>query len=121
MGKRPDLAGHLLEGEGQPPPIYLVDDDGTRRLIPNPPTYINLFGSYWNPDTNIDVNTIDQGPDISDGAILASDGVKAYLIDNYQKRWIRSPDVMNKFHFQGKVQNIAAIVLNCIADGPDIT
>jgi hypothetical protein len=120
MGKRPDLAGQVLQAQGDPT-VYLIDDDGTRRHIPNPTTYTNLFGSYWPPVQNNDVNTIDQGPDISDGAILASDGVKTYLIDNYQKRWITSPDVMTKFHFQGQVQSIPPIVLSCIADGPNIT
>jgi len=122
MALRPDLAGHLLQPEGDPH-IYLVDDNGSRRWVPNPPTFTNLFGSYWPPEIVLDINAVDQGPDISDGAILAKDPNMApvYLIDNGHKRWITSPAVMDKFHLDWKqIKDVPNIVLSYVPNGPNI-
>jgi hypothetical protein len=82
-----------------------------------------LFGSYWGPEIVLDINSIDQGPDISDGSILAKDPNLApvYLIDNGTKRWITSPGVMDKFHFDWQqIKSVPNIVLSYVPDGSNI-
>jgi len=122
MGTRPDLAGYRIKEQGQPP-VYLIDDDGTRRWIPNPQTYDNLFRDWDGIVQDLDINEIDQGPDITDGAILgkAPNAAPIYLISNDVKRWVTSPAVMDKFHFSwDAVQQVAESVLEALPSGPDL-
>ncbi len=122
MALRPDLAGKRLQGLNDPA-VYLVDDNGSRRWIPNPPTYGNLFRDWNGIEEVIDINDIDRGPDISDGAILAKNPNLApvYLVDNGQKRWITSPAVMDKFYFSwNTIQSVPNIVLSFVSSGSDI-
>ena len=56
MRPYPELAGQRVQLPGHPE-IYLVDDDGLRRWIPNPATYNNLFRD-WN-GVNVDIQTED--------------------------------------------------------------
>jgi len=130
MVKRPDLAGNQYQDTSGK--ICLVDVDGTLRWIPNQTTYQNLFGG---PSTQFnyiaqlkDNNAIDRGPDIPDGAMLATDPNlgAVYLIDQYNdngyKRLITSPTAFQKFHFaQGQVTTVPAIVLSFARSGPNIT
>jgi hypothetical protein len=53
---RTDLAGARIQAPGDPA-IYLIDDDGTRRHIPDVPTYDNLFRDFSGIQS-IDVSTI---------------------------------------------------------------
>jgi hypothetical protein len=122
MGTRPDLAGYRIKEQGQPP-VYLVDDDGTRRWIPNPLTYNNLFRDWDGIVQDLDINEIDRGPDITDGAILgkAPHAAPIYLISNDVKRWVTSPAVMDKFHFSwDAVQQVAESVLEALPSGSDL-
>ncbi len=122
MALRPDLAGRRLQGVNDPA-VYLVDDNGFRRWIPNPPTYNNLFRDWNGIVEVIDINDIDRGPDISDGAILAKDPnlPPVYLIDNGQKRWVTSPAVMDKFYFSWQtIHAVPNIVLSFVPSGSDI-
>ena len=100
------------------PAIYLIDSDGTRRLVPDPQTMVNLFG----PTPAIiqrPVSGITAGPDLSSGAYLAQDGSKIYLVTNGEKRWITSVDVFYQFAFDaGRVQ---PQTLTALPDGPDLT
>ncbi len=123
MGTRPDLAGKRLQVPGQPA-IYLIDDNGTRRWIPDPDTYNNLFRDWNGIIEDIDTPEIDQGPQISQGAHLAQAPGQAavYLIDNGQKRWVTSPAAMDKFYFDWhKIQSVSAYILSIIPNGPNIT
>ena len=123
MGKRPDLAGHLIQADGA---VYLVEGDGTCRWIPDPQTLSNLFttvvvGSVWVciPAVN-NINDIDRGPDITSGAILASpDMAQVYLIDNGHKRLITN---FEKFHFdRERVVLVPDIALSYVPSGPNMT
>jgi len=83
------------------PKIYLVDE-GKRRWIPNPATFNNLFRS-WDVYVGIDIMSIPEGQQISDGAFLGkSSKPEVYLIDNGKKRHITSPAVMDKYNFNWK-------------------
>jgi len=125
MPPRPDLAGQRLQkpGHGE---VYLIDDDGTKRWIPDPETYNNLFRDENGivPDTELD--NIDDGPRISHGALLAKDPGTApiWFIDHEQhlKRWITSPAAMDKFYFTwDKIQSVSNFVLDAILNGPNIS
>ncbi len=83
-----------------------------------------MFRDWNGVEEVIDINDIDQGPNISDGAILAKDPNLApvYLIDNGQKRWVTSPAVMDKFYFSwNAIQSVPNIVLSFVPSGSDIT
>lgn len=122
MATRPDLAGLRIK-DATGPWVYLIDDDGMKRCIPDTPTYDNLF-SDWNGIVNIaDADTIDDGADITVGAILAKSNqfANVYLVDNGTKRRITSPAVMDKFHFAwDKIYVIPEVVLAFIPNGTDI-
>ncbi|SRR6266568_2412411 len=121
--KRPDLAGERIQDPGQAA-IYLIDDNGTRRWIPDPDTYNNLFRDWYGIDKTEPTREIVLGTQISRGAYLArvSGTAPVYLIDNGQKRWVSSSAVMDKFYFNwDKVKPIDAVTLSNIPPGPDIT
>jgi hypothetical protein len=118
--------GARVQASGDPA-IYLIDSDGTRRLLPDPQTVVNLFG----PTPAIirrPVSDITAGPELRSGAYLAGDGGKIYLVeppntandqDQGRKRWITSPDVFNQFGFDaGRVRTET---LAALPDGPDLT
>jgi hypothetical protein len=116
---RPELNGLRLKLPNQDP-IYLIDR-GLRRHIPNPATYHNLFGaSPFQEDLNL--LDIQEGAEISDGAVLArAEGTAPiYLVEQGSKRHIMSPSIMNQYGFGGPVQVVAPILLAGIQNGPDI-
>jgi len=102
------------------PKIYLVDQ-GKRRWIPNPPTFNNLFRN-WDVYVGIDIMSIPEGKQITDGAFLSKgSGPEVYLIDNGVKRWIISPAVMDKYNFDwNKIVVIPQLAINYIPTGPNI-
>src|SRR2546423_798713 len=115
MAKRPDLAGRRIKDPAGPQ-VYLIDDDGTKRWIPDPPTYNNLFRDWNGIEEVADTNTIDNGRNITEGAVLAKSQQPAvYLIDNGMKRWVTSPGVMDKFYFSwDKIQVVPQVLLDFI-------
>lgn len=123
MATRPDLAGTRIQVPNQPA-IWLIDDDGMRHWIPDPPTYNNLFRDWNGVVEDINATEIDEGPSITSGAILAR-GVNdpaVYLISNGHKRWVTSPAAMDKFYFSwDRVQQVPLILLNFISSGPNIS
>ena len=121
MALRPELAGMRVKGVNDPP-IYLIDNDGTRRWVTDPTTFNSLFRNWNGIEEFADINAIDRGPDIH-GAILAKDPNLApvFLIDNGHKRWITSPQVMDKFNFSwDTIWKIPDVALRAIPNGPDI-
>jgi hypothetical protein len=125
MSTRPDLAGSLLRDPNPNlPGVYLIDDDGIRRLVPDPATLNNLFTDSNHIIPTIDLNTIDEGSHLTSGAILArginTNGI--FLITNGQKRLVTSPQAMDKFHFAfNKVKEVPVVLLDSIPEGPDIS
>jgi hypothetical protein len=120
---QPQLAGSRIEAAGGPD-IYLIDDDGTKRHIPDPTTYNNLFRD-WTGIKTVDPSTVTSGPDLTSGAYLAwagVDGDPIYLVTNGQKRHIASPAVFDKFWFaSNKVQTVPQSTLDALPNGPDLT
>ncbi len=118
---RPDLNGWRVKMPNSPR-VYLVDQ-GYRRWIPNPETYNNLFRDWNGIREFIDVNTIPEGLPIANGAILArpAGGPAVYFLDAGVKRWVTSPDAMDRYHFNwNRVYSVPPIVLQNISDGPAI-
>jgi hypothetical protein len=118
LAPRTDLAGlrvtPLTGG-----PIYVVSPEGYLQWIPNPATYSNLFRD-WNGVHRVDTATLPIGNTLSDGAVLAkgnaSDAV--YLVSNGRKRWITSPSVMDKYHFNwSRVYVVPQVLINSIPTG----
>ncbi len=103
--------------------VYLILD-GQRRWIPNPATYDNLFRDWNGIERYADINDIDRGTDIADGALLVNAGNGAvYLITDGSgtKRHIADPATMDAYYFNwGKIVAVPAVVLNAVPVGPDI-
>jgi hypothetical protein len=120
---RPDLAGKRIQAPGTPG-IYLIDDDGTARHVPDPTTYNNLFRD-WSGIQAVDPATVTAGPELTSGAYLAtpaSGGGAVYLVTNGQKRHVSSPASMDKFWFSwGTVQTVPQATLDALPNGPDLS
>jgi hypothetical protein len=122
MALRPDLNGLRVKSPGwRQDAIYLIEG-GVRRHIPDPPTYNNLFPNWDGVVLDIDIDDIDLGSPINTGAILGKSFAPAvYLIDGNVKRWITSPDVMDRYYFDwGKIHLIDQVVLDGVPNGPNI-
>lgn len=122
MATRSDLAGLRIKNPTAPW-VYLIEDDGTKRCIPDTLTYDNLFRDWDGIVTVAETDTIDDGPGITVGAVLAKSNqfANVYLIDNGTKRRITSPAVMDKYHFAwDKIYVIPEVVLTFIPNGTDI-
>lgn len=119
MTTQPGLNGQRVKWGDK---IYLILD-GERRWIPNPTTYDNLFRDWNGVINNNDVITIFEGNWLSDGAILARapHHPPVYLISNGVKRWIQSPEAMDKYHFNwNKIIEVPKILLDFIQNGPTL-
>jgi hypothetical protein len=120
---RPELAGKRVQATGDPA-IYLVDEDGDKRYIPDAYTYANLFRDGTGIQA-MDVSSITSGPDITSGSYLAWDGGAGdpiYFISNGQKREIGGPTVMDKFWFNyNRVRTLSLSILDLLPNGPDLS
>jgi len=106
--------------------IYLIDEDGSKRWIPDQATYLNLFRDWASVQDVPDVSSITTGPTVTSGAYLATTGAatgtKVYLIDNGQKRWVTTPAVMDKFDFNwSALRPVAQSTLDALPDGAPLT
>ncbi|MDZ4871056.1 MAG: hypothetical protein CLLPBCKN_000444 [Chroococcidiopsis cubana SAG 39.79] len=122
MAPRPQLNGRLIRLNEDSPPIYLVDE-GRKRHVPNPQTFDNLFRDWDRLDNVPDLNEIDDGTAISNGAILARaiNTAPVYLIDNGVKRHIASPETMDKYYFSWEeIRGVDQIMLDNIPSGAQI-
>jgi hypothetical protein len=120
---RQDLAGARIEASGSPD-IYLVDDDGTARHIPDPTTYSNLFRDSSGIQM-VDPASVASGPALTSGAYLAiaqETMQDVYLVSNGQKRHVVSPAVMDRFWFNwNTVKPVPQSTLDAISTGSDLT
>lgn len=116
---RPDLSGLRVKMPNQPA-IYLIDPEGYRRWIPDPPTYNNLFRSWGGVVVDINIDEIASSTPLSDGAILAraEGAAPVYLVSNGIKRWITSPQVMDKYNFNwDRVYVLPGVLIDSIPTG----
>ena len=103
------------------PQIYLIDDTLSKRYIPDPPTYLNLFRDWNGIQEVADVSSIATGPAVTSGAYLAiaqETMQTVYLVDNGQKRGVTSPTVMDKFYFNwNQIRQVAQSTLDARPTG----
>lgn len=99
--------------------MYLVLD-GQVRHIPDPETYKNLFDT-WDGVIKSEEGLQEIGKPLTQGAYLAKNDEKVYLVSDRVKRWIASPQVFKKYHFNEKViKKLNAAELNAIPTGDGI-
>jgi hypothetical protein len=104
MALRPDLNGQRLRNPANGA-IYLIDR-GQKRHVDDPTAMTNLFND-WSTIPDLDVNLIDDGPDIDDLVVLSQGfgNAAVYLIDKKDangtriKRHIQNPGTMTKYNF----------------------
>ncbi|GAA2333112.1 hypothetical protein [Streptomyces violaceusniger] len=122
QGEHPELNGYRIKTVNSSA-VYLVLD-GKRRGIPNEATYFNLFRSWDGIQNVIDIDRIDDGGNLSDGAMLAKSPSSAtvYLVSNGIKRGITSAAVFDKYSFDwDKIVTVSAVVLDAVPNGPVIS
>ena len=117
---RPELAGCKIRIRGTTP-IYLIDPDGYRRLVPFPLTFMNLFEDKAFLEVTVANGTeIAEGPALDNGAVLlrARSCERIYLLDQGKKRLITSQSIMGKYQFnEDAVVVVPRIVLDAVPDG----
>jgi len=118
---RPDLAGCKLRLRGATP-IYVIDPDGYRRLIPFPLTYMNLFkdASLLQVQVYNSLADIIEGEPLDDGTILLRGrcSEKIYLLDQKKKRLIPSLRIMDKYEFNAQAAVVVPqILIDALPDG----
>jgi hypothetical protein len=124
--KRNDINGLRLQVPASAP-IYMVDM-GKIRWIPSPQVYDQLFRDSNGIIQDIDTCEIEKGDPIPETAMLfrCIDSPKVFLLDgqfpHQTKRWITSPDVMNRYNFDWNKITVFNTPLDAIKypDGPDI-
>lgn len=117
----PQLNGLLLQLPGAAP-VYLVIN-GFRCWVPDSTTFNNLFVSGATIVSDLGVGAVSEGPALSSGAILARGNAspQVYLISNGVKMWIPTPDILNRYQFNGaKIQVLPQIVIDYIPNGPNL-
>lgn len=117
----PELAGCKVRVTGTTP-IYVIDRQGFRRLIPFPLTFLNLFedAAMLQVLVSTSVSDMSEGPPLDDGAILVrgKSSERIYLLDRGKKRLITSQAVMNKYEFSEESVVLAPqILVDAIPDG----
>jgi len=119
----PELNGQRVRSSNQNDDtrkVYLILD-GQLRWIPNPETYNNLFRDWNGIAEFADISDIEEGEQITDGAILAKDpnSPPVYLLSFHQKRHIASPAAMDKYYFSwDAIKKIDKVALDSIPDVP---
>ncbi len=121
---RPDLACKRLRlpGDGN---IYLVNPEGNRQWIPNTYTFNLLFRDWTGIYDDPDLNEIARTADLENGsAVIRAGGEdKVYFVTNGTKRWITSPEVMDRCNFRwpGQDTSLPPAVVDAIPTGNNWT
>lgn len=117
----PELAGCKVRIPGTTP-IYVIDPEGYRRLVPFPLTFINLFEDMALLNTQVSTGVIEiaEGPALDEGALLlrGRSCECIYLLDQGKKRLITSQRVMRKYQFSEEaVVVVPKIVIDALPEG----
>jgi hypothetical protein len=115
---RPDLNGRRIKHPDKGA-VFLVDT-GFKRLITTPQIYNRLFVDWKSIEPVQDVESIPNGPPLSDGAVLVSaeGGDKLYLVDRGVRRLIGSDELFEKYGFnRKKVAVVPPLVLESVPAG----
>jgi hypothetical protein len=118
---RPELAGCKVRSRGTTP-IYLIDPDGYRRMIPFPLTYMNLFkdASLLRVQVCSSLADIIEGEPLDDGTVLVRGrcSEKIYLLDQRKKRLIPNLRIIDKYEFNEEAAVVVPqIVIDALPDG----
>lgn len=104
------------------PRIYLVIGS-QKQLIPDPPTYANLFGENQDIEEDVPLDFLQTGPPLSSGAILAKapSAPEIYLVTGGVKRLIPSPGVFKSYGFDAtRVQTVPDATLEAMPTGAEL-
>jgi hypothetical protein len=116
----PALAGIRVRVPGLDP-VWLVDEQGYRRLVPNTATSNHLFKDDSNVRDDLAADVISLGNPLDDGAILVQDvgtGI-IYLTDGGQLRAIDSEAAMQRYNFsRGAAYGVPPMAIKCSQIGP---
>jgi hypothetical protein len=117
----PELAGCKVRITGTTP-VFVVDRNGYRRLIPSPLTFLNLFKdkAMLQVLVSTSVAGISEGPPLDEGAVLlrgrASERI--YLLDRGKRRLITCQEIMDKYQFSEESIIVAPqILLDAVPEG----
>lgn len=95
-------------------------DTGFKRLITTPQIYNRLFVDWKSIEAVKDLESIPNGPPLSDGAVLVSaeGGDKLYLVDRGVRRLIASDELFEKYGFdRKKIAVVPPLVLESVPAG----
>ncbi|QIF00117.1 hypothetical protein [Roseimicrobium sp. ORNL1] len=115
---RPDLNGRRIKHPDKGA-VFLVDT-GFKRLVSTPQIYNRLFVDWKSIEPVKDIESIPNGPPLSDGAVLvfAEGGDKLYLVDRGVRRLIGSDELFEKYGFsRKKVAVVPPLVLESVPAG----
>lgn len=115
---RPDLNGRRIKHPDKGA-VFLVDT-GFKRLVTTPQIYNRLFVDWNSIAPMADLESIPNGPPLSDGAVLVSaeGGDKLYLVDRGVRRLIGSDELFEKYGFnRKKVAVVPPLVLESVPAG----
>lgn len=118
---RPDLAGRIVRVRGEAP-IYLIDSEGYRRMVPFPVTFMNLFEDEALRQEQVSGAFADvaEGPPLDEGAVLlrGRSCEYIYLLDHGQKRRLSGLQTMEKYRFSEEaVLVVPKILIDAIPEG----
>lgn len=116
----PQFNGFRIKRPGDPR-IWLIDR-GLKRHIPNESTFNNLFRN-WSYREVLDIDAIQTGPPISNGAFLgrAIGEVAVFLFDQHEKRHIVNEATMDKYNLNwGRICSLPKLVVEMTATGDPI-
>ena len=118
----PELAGRKVRIPGTTP-IYVIDQNGYRRFVPFPLTFLNLFGDVIPSDNMMvagEVGDIAIGPPLDERAILIRGASleAIYLLDRGTKKLISSPKIMNKYGFDERcIVSVPQVLIDSLPAG----
>jgi hypothetical protein len=116
--RHPELSGKRLRAPGSDA-VYVIDQNGYRRGIPNAETYDSLFRDWESVEENDIVEEITSRPDLSKGAFLGREpgtsGV--YLFTDKVRFGIASAATMDKYGFDwNKVRDTPDFVFGYVQE-----
>jgi hypothetical protein len=121
---RPEMTGQRLRGSTSDLAVYLIDTDGSKRWIPDQPTYLNLFDDFSGVGRTDAVYGTVSGAVIGSGAYLArtEEDTNVWFVEGGQKRLVPGSSVMTKFGFSSaKVRVVPQSTLDALSRGRDLS
>lgn len=115
---RNDLNGRRVKHPEQGA-VFLIDS-GFKRLITTPQIFNRLFTDWKSIEALTDLDSIPNGPPLSEGAVLVSaeGGDKIYLVDRGVRRLVGSDPLFEKYGFnRKKIAVVPPLVLESVPAG----